>query len=53
MDLKLQIDLHSMLKNTLQKKEVSTKRHLNYESKYNAQVIYNKHLSLFKQKVRS
>ncbi len=29
------------------------KRQFNYESKYNAQVIYNKHFSLSKQKVKS
>jgi len=44
-----------MLKNTLQfkNKNVYIKRQFNYESKYNARAIYNKHLSLFKQKVRS
>jgi hypothetical protein len=43
-----------MLKNTLQKiKNVSIKGQFNYESKYNAQTIYNKHFSLFKQKVKS
>ncbi len=44
-----------MLKNTLQKKieYVSIKRQFNYELKYNAQVIYNKHFSLFKKKVKS
>jgi len=28
-------------------------RQFNYESKYNAQAIYNKHISLYKQKVKS
>jgi hypothetical protein len=43
------------LKNTLQKKleNVSIKRQFNYEFKYNAQSISNKHYSLSKQKVRS
>jgi hypothetical protein len=44
-----------MLKNTLQKYiyNISIKRQFNYEFKYNAQAIYNKHFSLFKQKVKS
>jgi hypothetical protein len=44
-----------MLKNTLQKKKknVYIKRQFKFESKYNAQAIYNKHFSLFKQKVKS
>jgi hypothetical protein len=29
-----------------------SKDKINYESKYNAQVIYNKHFSLSKQKVK-
>jgi hypothetical protein len=39
-----------MLKNTLQIIiiNVSIKRQFNYESKYNAQAIYNKHFSLSK-----
>jgi len=41
-----------MLKNTLQI-YISIKREFNYESKYNARVIYNKHFSLYKQKVKS
>jgi len=41
MDLKLYIDLHSMLKNKLQKKKfkVFIKRQFNYESKYNAKLF--------------
>jgi len=43
-----------MLKNTLQKKKKkSIKKKFNYESKYNAQVLYNKKNSLLKQKVKS
>jgi len=44
-----------MLKNSLQKKlkNVFIKGQFNYEFKYNAQIIYNKHFSLFKQKVKS
>jgi hypothetical protein len=44
-----------MLKNTLQKRieNVSIKIQINYEFKYNAQAIYNKHFSLSKQKVKS
>jgi hypothetical protein len=44
-----------MLNNTLQKKleNVFMKRPFNNESKYNAQVIYNKHYSLSKQKAKS
>ncbi len=42
-----------MLKNTLQnktKQKKSIKMQFNYEFKYNAQAIYNKHFSLSKQK---
>jgi hypothetical protein len=43
-----------MLKNTLIFfLNVSIKRQFKYESKYNAQTIYNKKNSLSKQKVRS
>jgi hypothetical protein len=44
-----------MLKNTLQKKleNVYIKRQSNYEFKFNAQAIYNKKISLSKQKVKS
>jgi hypothetical protein len=44
-----------MLKNTLQKKleNIFIKRQFNNEFKYNAQVIYNKHFSLSKKKVKS
>jgi len=44
-----------MLKNTLQifLENVYIKRQFNYESKYNAQFIYNKKNSLSKQEVKS
>jgi len=44
-----------MLKNSLPKKikNVFIKGQCNYESKYNAQIIYNKHFSLSKQMVKS
>jgi hypothetical protein len=44
-----------MLTNTLQKKleKISIKKKFNYESKYNAQFIYDKHFFLSKQKARS
>ncbi len=44
MDLKLYINLHSMLKNTLPENKIkkSIKRQFNYVSKYNVQAIYNK-----------
>jgi hypothetical protein len=54
-NFKHEMDLHSMLKNTLQKKleNVYIKIQFNYEFKYNAQAIYNKHFFLYKQKVIS
>jgi hypothetical protein len=38
---------------TTKLENVFIKRQFNYESKHNAQTIYNKHFSLFKQNVRS